>query len=271
MLSSVITTLVTVWALLAVVLYLFQPYFVYFPEARLGATPKQVGLAYESVSLFTEDGIKLHGWFIPHSEARGTLLFFHGNGGNIAHRMYFLRNLHGLRLNIFIFDYRGYGQSEGDRPTEEGTYRDAQAAWRYLTEERGIAPERIVFFGESLGAAIATWLAGHHQPGGLILMSAFTSMQDMARRYYPFWSLPFLLRYKYPTLDRIARIRRPILIAHSPQDEIVPFAHGQQLFAAAQAPKTFFEMRGDHNNGILVSGKAFDAALDRFISGVLGE
>jgi len=271
MLTSLITTFFFVWATLAVVLYVFQPYFVYFPIARLDASPDQVGLAYEPVSLSTEDGLKLHGWYIPHPEARGTLLYFHGNGGNISHRVLFLRDLHRLRLNVFIFDYRGYGQSEGGRPSEEGTYRDAKAAWRYLTEKRGIPPGRIVFFGESLGAAVAAPLAIHHQPGGFILLSAFTSVQDMARRYYPLWSLPFLLRFHYPTLERVARVRCPLLIAHSPEDEIVPFEHGQRLFTAAQAPKTFFEMRGDHNSGIMMSGQAFDAALDRFFSEVLGE
>jgi fermentation-respiration switch protein FrsA (DUF1100 family) len=257
-----------VWLFLGIILFVFQSHFVYFPFRRLAASPDQIGLSYETVYFTTEDGLKLHGWYVPAAHPRATVLIFHGNGGNISHRLELLAIFNRLAVDSFIIDYRGYGLSEG-KPTEAGTYRDALAAWRYLTVKRGIPATRILVFGESLGGAIGTWLATQIRPAGLILQSPFTSIRDMAREHYPFWPVSLLLRIHYPTLDRIRAIKCPILIAHSRTDEIVPFVQGERLFKAAREPKRFLELSGGHNDGVLVTGKPYVASLDGFFSEVL--
>jgi fermentation-respiration switch protein FrsA (DUF1100 family) len=260
---SILITLVAAWSLIAIFAFVLQPNLIYFPSRELEAAPDQIGLAYESVQLTTADQVSLHAWYLPAAEERATLLYLHGNGGNISHRLGTLQLLNQLGLSILIVDYRGYGQSKG-RPTEDGTYLDAEAAWRYLIDVRRSPPGRILLFGESLGGGIATWLATKQSPGGLILLSAFTSIRDLARRHYPY--LPTaLVRIHYPTLERLSRVRCPILIAHSRADEIVPFDHGLRLFENAPEPKQFVELTGRHNDTLLGADASFLGALERFI------
>jgi len=269
MLQSLIFILLSVWVLLCLLLYLFQPRFVYFPYAALEATPRDVSLRYEDVFITTDDHVRVHGWFLPHESPRATLLFFHGNGGNISHRLDSLLIFHGLGLSVLIIDYRGYGRSEG-RPSEAGTYSDALAAWRYLVRDRNTTGEDIVLFGRSLGSAVAVWLASRHTPRALILESGFTSTADMGRHYYPFLPVKWLTRIKYDSLTRIGSVRCPILFVHSPGDDIVPYALGRKLYAAANEPKSFLEITGGHNEGFLVSGKSYVEGLDNFLSGYAG-
>lgn len=250
-----------------VLVYLFQAKLIYFPnfdDSLSRATPRDVGLEYEDVQFRTADGLLLHGWFVPAHQARGVLLFMHGNAGNITHRLDSIRLFNRLGLSVFIFDYRGYGRSEG-RPSEQGTYRDAEAAWRFLVEDRGVRPDEIVLFGRSLGASIAAKLAGDTQPSALIIESAFTSAPDLAARYY--WYLPVraLARFRYDTRSHVARVSCPVLVAHSVNDEIVPVEHGRLLFEAASEPKTFLEMNGGHNDGFVVSGERYTQGLSDFI------
>jgi fermentation-respiration switch protein FrsA (DUF1100 family) len=176
-----------------------------------------------------------------------------------------IRIFHDLKLAVFIFDYRGYGQSEG-RPSEPGLQRDALAAWQFLTAEHGVAPEKIVLFGRSLGAAVAAWLATQKPPGALIVESAFTSVPDMAAELY--WWLParWLARFEHATRDYVAQVRCPVLVVHSPEDEIIPFRHGEAIFAAAHAPKEMLRLRGGHNEGFFVSGEQYVRGLDAFVS-----
>lgn len=265
---SLLAILILIWVLLAVILFVFQSHFVYFPSRRLVAFPDQVGLNYQSVYFTTEDGLRLHGWYVPAAQTRAIVLFFHGNAGNISYWLNSLKIFNHLGVDTFIIDYRGYGLSEG-RPTESGSYRDALAAWRYLTVERGIPGRRVVLFGQSLGAAIATWLATQVQPAALILESAFTSVRAMAREHYPLWPASLLVWIRYPTIDRIAQVACPVLVAHSRSDEIVPFTHAEHLLKAARAPKAFLELTGGHNDGFLVTGREYIAGLDRFLSKVL--
>ena len=143
---------------IALLLFFVQSKLIYYPDPVLVATPAAIGLPFEQASITTQDGVKLDSWFLPADAARGVLLFFHGNAGNISHRLESLKIFHDLGLSVLIFDYRGYGLSEG-KPSEQGTYRDAEAVWRYLTEERGVPPDEIVIFGRSLGASIAAYLA----------------------------------------------------------------------------------------------------------------
>jgi fermentation-respiration switch protein FrsA (DUF1100 family) len=264
MASSILFIAASVWLLLSALLYIAQPHFIYFPHRELTWTPSAVGLAYEDVELVTADDIRLHGWYVPAENPAATLLFLHGNAGNISHRLESILNFHGLGLSVFIIDYRGYGRSEG-RPSETGTYLDAQAAWEYLTVARGQAPERIVIFGRSLGAGVAAWLATQFTPGAVILESAFTSVEDMARRYYPYLPVRLLVRIHYPTRDRIARVRAPLLVIHSRDDEIIPFEHGRRIHAAAAEPKSLLEIRGGHNDGFLVSEEHYLRGLREFL------
>ncbi|MFA5975520.1 MAG: alpha/beta hydrolase [Elusimicrobiota bacterium] len=212
----------------------------YFPDRRLVATPAVYRLAYEDLHLTASDGVRIHGWFIPASKAPSSrinaplaILLCHGNAGNVSHRLDKLSRLHLLGVNVLLFDYRGYGLSEG-KPSEKGTYLDAEAAYRYLTDVRKIPPDQIVLYGESLGCAVATEMAMRHpSASGLILESPFTSTVAMANIVLPWFPASWIIRNRYDSLSKIPRLNMPLLILHSPHDEIVPFHMGQALYAAA--------------------------------------
>jgi len=254
-----------VYIIFAGFLFIFQSHYIYYPVRALSADPGSIGLDFESVSFETKDRVKLSGWFIPGENARGVILFCHGNAGNISHRLESIQIFHRLGLDIFIFDYRGYGRSEG-KPTEPGTYQDAEAAWRYLTEERQVNPDKVIVFGRSLGGAVASWLAQRHTPGALILESTFTSIPDIAARLYPYLPVRLFSRFKYNTAEYLDRINCPVLIVHSRDDEIMPFSHGQRLFEMAKEPKKFLEITGTHNEGFITSGKHYEEGLNTFAS-----
>ena len=249
-------------------LYLMQSRLVHLPNIpgrELLTTPAELGLDYREVRFGTADGMTLHGWYLPAPSSRGVLLFCHGNAGNISHRLDSLAIFHDLGLEVLIFDYRGYGLSEGN-PEEAGLYRDAQAAMDYLLKERDIDPQRIVVFGRSLGGALAARLAADHPVKGLILESAFTSAADMGAEIYPFYPARLLTRLNYPTRADLQRVRAPVLIIHSRDDEIVSFAHSQRLLEAAPGKSSFLELRGGHNDGFLVSREAYQAGLEGFLA-----
>ncbi len=256
----------------ALYVFLMQPRLLYYPDMpgrELEATPAAIGLAYESVELQAGDGVRLHAWFIPAEHPRATVLFCHGNAGNISHRLDSIRLLHSLGLQVLIFDYRGYGESLGS-PSEAGTYRDVDAAWRYLLDVRGIPAGEIIIFGRSLGAAVAADLASRTLPAAVILESAFTSVPDMATGIYPWLPVRLLSRYRYDSLGKMARITRPLLLVHSREDEIIPFAHGERLFERAREPKQFLEIQGGHNDAFLTSRKAYTHGLKSFLDTHLG-
>ena len=275
-LSTVLSIVMMVAAGYAVVLlglYAFQSRLVYFPNVpsrAIGPGPDSIGLAYESLEIITEDGIKLDAWYLPVREPRGTVLFFHGNAGNISHRLDSLRVFNELDLTTLIFDYRGYGQSEG-AVSERGIYLDAEAVWRHLTEERGIPAAEIVLFGRSLGAAVAASVASRHTAGALIIESGFVSVPDMAAELYPWLPARWLARIGFPAGDYLQTVASPVLIVHSRDDEIIPFDQGQRLFEVASEPKQFLELRGGHNDGFLVSGRRYLDALDAFVAASLGK
>ena len=240
------------YALFVVIVFLTQARMIFLPNLpgrALTNTPKDLDLAYEDVQIETTDRVALHGWFVPGAGER-VLLFFHGNAGNISHRLASIQQFHELGLSVFIIDYRGYGQSEG-RITERGTYRDADAAWHYLTDSRGLNPRQIVVFGRSLGGPIAAWLATQQQPGALIVESAFSSVLDIGRELYPFLPIRWLSRFRYPTRDYVGQTSCPVLVVHSREDEIIPFHHGERIFAAAPQTKQLLEIHGPHNGAHL--------------------
>lgn len=250
-------------------IYLTQASLLYLPRVpgrQLDATPEGIGLDYEEVWLDTSDGIRVHGWFVPGDSSR-TVLYFHGNAGNISHRLHTLRQLHDLELSVLIIDYRGYGQSEGS-PNEDGLYRDAEAAWQYLTEIRGIATEDIVVLGRSLGASVAAWLAADRNPGGLVLDSAFTSVPDIGQDVYPWLPVRLLSRFQHATSEYVIKTSSPLLVVHSRDDEIIPFHHGEAIFGHANEPKTFLELRGGHNDAHFTSETAYIDGLRRFLRSI---
>jgi len=270
-LLNILTIAASIYLLLALVLYMFQGRMVFlsnFPGRALTATPADIGLDYEDVSLITSDNEHLHGWYVPAADSKGVLLFFHGNAGNISHRLDSMRIFHELGLDTLIIDYRGYGQSTG-KTTEQGTYLDAQAAWDYLTNSRGIPTDRIIIFGRSLGGAIGTWLGGQNTPAAVIIESSFSSGEDMARSFYPFMPVRLITRLQYPVVEYAAGLNCPVLVVHSRDDEIIPFAMGQAVYTVVKQDKTFLEIRGDHNNGFLISQWDYVAGLKDFFETVL--
>jgi hypothetical protein len=266
MIASLIAMAIGCYVLLGVVLYSMQERMVFLarlPGRALEATPRHAGFDYVDVNLETADGVSLHGWYVYARNSRGTVLFLHGNAGNISHRLDSIAIFHELGLNTFIIDYRGYGQSEG-KPGEAGTYQDAEAAWQYLVTERGEDPASIIIFGRSIGGGVAAWLATQHIPAALIVESSFTSAVEMAARLYPFMPVRLITRLRYPVIDFVSRITCPVLIVHSRDDEIIPFAMGEALYEAAPAPKAFLELAGDHNNAFLLSRDRYREKLAKF-------
>ena len=262
---------------------LFEDRFIYFPSkypegiwnvANQRAPAGEIFPQVEDVWMKTADGVRIHGWYCtPQINLSGqtspvpiemTLLWFHGNAGNISHRYEVVRELVNLKIAVFIIDYRGYGRSEGS-PSEQGLYRDARAAWNHLTNERGVPANRIVLFGDSLGGAVAIDLAIEVEPAGLIAQSSFTSISDMAAEVMPFVPTLFL-RTKMDSLAKIPRVSCPKLFIHSPNDEMVPFRMGRSLFDAAREPKQFYEVAGaSHNEMDTVGGRAYFDAIQNFV------
>ncbi len=235
----------------------------YYPFRAIEYTPKDIGLEYEDVSLTAKDGVQISGWFIPSQSSRAVVLFCHGNGGNISHRLQKIMILNRLNLDVLIFDYRGYGKSKG-RPSENGLYLDAEAVYDYLLNERKVPPRKIIGYGESLGGAVIAELALRRELGSIIMESSFTSVPDMAKTVAPF--IPgFVYKSRFDSLSKIKNIGYPKLILHSTDDEVVPFEHGRRLFDNAEEPKEFIEMKGGHNDTFLVSGDLFVSAIDSFI------
>lgn len=241
---------------------LFEDKLIYFPSRELEASPEALSLAHEELRLETEDGVSLHAWFLPSERGKGaTVLYCHGNGGNISHRLLRVLEMRAkLGVDVLLFDYRGYGRSEGS-PSEEGTYRDARAAYRYLTAQRGLPAEAIVLYGESLGAAIALTLAIEAPVRALVLEAPFTSIADMAREAYPFLPVAGLLRTRYDSLTKISRLETPLLVVHGTEDATVPFGQGRRLFERAPEPKRFLAVEGaGHSDAPAVGGDRYWSA-----------
>jgi uncharacterized protein len=262
----------TVYAGVVLLAWAFQHRLLYLPNMpgrEWAATPAAIGLEFQDLRLETEDGVSISAWLVPASPDRGLVLFFHGNAGNISHRLESIEIFHRLGLSVLIVDYRGYGRSEG-RPSESGTYRDARAAWRFTVDELGRAPGEIVVFGRSLGAAVAARLAASvpQPPAALIMESPFTSAPDLAQRVYPFLPARWLTRFDYAARDYVADVACPTLVIHSEHDEIVPFALGREVFDAAPEPKRFLSLSGGHNTGFLESLPAYTQGIDAFLSDV---
>ncbi len=267
-LLQLLALLLLLYGGLCLAAFLFQSRLVYFPGGPPAITPDALGLAYEDVDLETADGVRIAGWWLPANEPRGALVLCHGNAGNVGDRLLLARSFVDMGLSVLLFDYRGYGRSDG-RPGEEGTYLDAVAAHDHVTRVRGVAPARVAVYGESLGGAVGIELARRREVGALVVESAFTSLTDVGRLHYPWLPVRWLGRIRYASEAKLASLTVPLLVIHSPADELVPFAHALRL-AAARPGAELLETAGAHNDGGHLLRAEWRARVERFVTESLG-
>ncbi len=253
------------YLLLLIYVYLNQKKMVYYPLKDLEGDPSNLGFEFREIFLTTADNMTIHSWYIPSEKNMGVILFCHGNGGNLSHRLDTIRIFHELGFNFFIFDYRGYGQSTG-KPSEEGTYLDSESAVDYLINELKFKPEEIIIMGRSLGGPIAARLAGKYNVRALILESTFTSVPDLGRDFYPYLPVKLLVRYKYPTIEYIQKCKCPILLIHSRLDEMISFKHFEKLHEASPETPEVLEIIGSHNSGYIASEEIYKSGLENFFN-----
>ncbi len=250
----------------------FEQAMLYHPSREFSVLPRTFRMPSEEVSLAPEPAISLHGWFLPAVDGpladRGlVLLYCHGNGGNVSNRVHKSNVFHKLGLSVLVFDYRGFGKSTGS-PDEAGTYRDGEAAYKFLTGKKGFPPERIILYGESLGNGVSLELARKRRSAALIVDSAFTSIPDMALEVFPWLPVRPWIRNRYDNLAKIGGVGRPVLVMHSPEDQVIPFEMGKRLFAAAAEPKAFLEMQGGHDEGYIDSSPRYERAISDLLKGL---
>jgi len=258
MIKFLLPIILGVFALIALVRYIEEKS-IFFPSRDIPVTPKDINLAFEDVYFTTQDHLKLNGWLIKNPRAQATLLFFHGNAGNISQRLEKIAMFYSMGLNVFIIDYRGYGRSQG-HPTEEGIYKDATAAYDYLLARTDIQKDKIIGYGASLGGTVAVDLAVKRKLAALIVDSSFPSAAAVSRAIYPFLPTVFL-KTVMDSIGKVKNITTAKLFIHSINDEIVPFRLGKQLFDAAANPKEFLQVTGGHNTNHVDS-------RDKFLSGI---
>lgn len=256
------------YAGVCVLMAALQSKLLYFPTKGIDATPADVGLAFDDLTLTTSDGVAIAAWYIPHEDATGSVIFCHGNAGNLSGRLHSFTLFHRMGVNVLAFDYRGFGRSDG-KPSEIGTYEDAEAAWRYLIDTRGESPDRVVLFGRSLGGAVAIELATRHTPAALIVESTFTNIVDMGRLHFPLLPVRWIVTYRYDSIEKVPHLTCPKLFLHGRDDTLIPFDNGRKLFAAAAAPKEFVETPGNHNEAGFTYSPEFTRRLAEFIAAVL--
>jgi len=251
-------------------LRLFERHQLFQPRRAIESTPDQAGLEYEPVDFVAADGVRLHGWWIPADGARGTILYCHGNAGNISTRMDVYKGLHALGVHVFAFDYRGYGKSRG-LTTEHGMYEDARAAYEVVRERYDDADSPpVIMYGASLGGAVAAQLASERKVSGLIIEGGFTSAIEVGESWFPALPVRALATYRFDTVGKVMALRIPKLFAHSRNDEVIPFDIGKRLFAAASEPKQFVELQGIHGEAGWQESPAFHASLKTLVGKVLG-
>ena len=260
---------VVVFVALGVLLLVWagQRTLIYFPDCDV-PSPAVTGLAdVEAVRIQAEDGVTLQAWFLPSraQQPSPAVIVFNGNAGNRAYRSSLAAALRGLGLSVLLFDYRGFGDSDGS-PTEAGLNEDARAVWRYVAGRSDVRADRLVYFGESLGSAVAVRLAVEHAPAALILRSPFTSLVDVGRLHYPILPVRWLLRDRFSSVDAIASVRSPLLIVAGDRDRIVPLEQSRRLFERASEPRELVVVRGaDHNDAALFDGRELIEAVRKFV------
>ena len=240
-----------------------EPKLIYYPDRTPFVTPAGV----TDLNLTASDGVPIHGWYIPTPGARVTVLLLHGNAGNVSHRLAKIVILRAAGAEVAIIDYRGYGRSGGS-PNEAGTYRDARAAYDYLTTTLNREPRNIVVYGESLGTAVAVELATRVPVGGVVLEEAFTSVPEAWRKFAPMLPVAWLIRNRYDSIHKMGRLSAPLLIFHSRHDELFPYQYAERLLAAAPGPKRLVELHGGHNDAFWQSQELYRQTLRQFFAGL---
>lgn len=251
-------------------LMIFEEHLIFFPSAYPSGYYDEAGRVpdLEECWFTTEDSVKLHGWFARAQNPIAVLVMAHGNAGNISHRLPIIMALRDAGFHVFMFDYRGYGRSEGS-PNEEGVYRDGRAAFDFVAQRNDVYPAPIILLGTSLGGAVAVDVALHRPAAGLILESTFSSAKDVARVAYPFLPVQFVLRTQFASIEKIRVIHIPSLFLHGDHDSIIPMSLGRKLFEAANEPKTFYEVPGaDHNDIFTVGGRSYLETIKDFAEGL---
>lgn len=262
-----LATILAVYAVVCAYIYVVQDRMFYYPTKDFAASPDDYDLKFQDVFINASQDETIHGWYFPHpenSESTKTVLFCHGNGGNISHRLETVIFLLERGVNVMMFDYRGYGRSSG-RPTETNTYDDAKAAYDWLISEKSAQPSDIIVFGRSLGGAVAVDLASNVSCGGLIVESSFDSATEMAKGYFPFLPAWLLIKYKYDSISKISNVNCLKLFTHSAADDLVPFERGKSLFEAAAEPKDFYEISGRHNERTYLDDLGYIKLIDKLL------
>lgn len=260
----VVVVAIILWSILSM---LFEKQFIFFPDKYPSGYYNESSRISDLVDCWmtTEDSVKLHGWYASSNKAIATLVIAHGNAGNISHRLELMSALQQSGFNVLMFDYRGYGRSEGS-PNEDGIYKDGRAAFDYVRLLPQVDSQRIILWGTSLGGAVAADVALHRPAAGLILESTFTSIKDMAAIHYPFLPARYLLSTKLNSIDKISQVHIPVLVIHGTQDGIVPIRLGREMFAAANEPKEFYEIpNADHNDTYFVGGAHYFQRIRTFV------
>ncbi len=261
---TIATNIILIYLGLLLLISIFQAKLIFFPTSEIATTPATYQWDYEEITR-NVDGETTHGWFISAPDtSRGTVLFSHGNAGNISDRLESIKIFRDLDFNTLIYDYGGYGKSSGS-PSEKRCYADIRSQWEYLTKERQIPEDKIILFGRSLGGGPTAQLATEVDPAAVILESTFASIADMAHGQFPIFPTTLLLKHKFNTIHKVPEITAPVLHIHSSDDTLIPYTHGQKLFEASTQPKQFHDLHGDHNEGYLIS-KDYPQAVNEFLT-----
>jgi len=271
LLRSLVIAAISALLIWTIIFMIFEEKFIYFPQKYPQGPYDQARsiLNLRDCWIKTEDSVTIHAWFAPAESAKATLVVSHGNAGNISHRYLLLRSLQRRGFNVLMYDYRGYGRSDGT-PSEDGIYKDGRAAYDYAVTLPEVKPERVFLWGTSLGGAVAIDVATHRHVAGLILESTFSSATDVARVVYPFLPVQFFMHTKLNSIEKIKTLTIPTLVIHGARDSIVPIGLSRKLFNAANEPKDFYEIpNADHNDTFFVGGNEYFSRVDRFIASVI--
>lgn len=257
-----------IYGIVCLIMYFIQHRLVFEGTEEHVGSPSDYSLVYEDVWLESRHNNKVHGWFVPCEESKGSILLCHGNYGNISHRLETLKIFNDLGFDVFIFDYQGYGKSTG-MASEADVYYDSEQALKYLMKKTGKEASELIFFGRSLGGGPATYLAEQYKPKQLILESTFLTIPDVGAKIYWFLPIKLLSRVKFANIDRVKAISCPVLHIHSPDDELIPFDHAKELHAQSGSEHDIIEIKGDHGRGFLETGESYIEALRHFLNGTL--
>ncbi len=263
LISTILTTII-LYIGIVLYFYFFQSHFVYHPKKNIFNTPDALGLEFEDIKYTAPGKSTITGWFIPTKNAKYTMLYCHGNAGNIATHLDHIYAISKIGVNIFIFDYQGYGNTAG-KPSEENTYQDAETAWAFLIKEKKISPNNIIIYGHSLGGAIASKLATTQPAKGLILEGSFTDIIEIGQELYPYLPIKKLCYFKYNSKHNLASIKYPVLIIHSKDDEVIPYKHGEMLYKIANNPKSLLKLAGSHDETYVVSRFKYRNGIAKYL------